>query len=163
MLLWRLCAFRLSCVWLFPTPWTPARLLCPWDSSGKNTGTGGHFLLRGIFPTQGRCLAQPMSLSSLQLAGRFFTTVSSGKLLQASKPKSYFLFLKQPVWPHIKFRSQDSFFTRLPQPFIIHADFVLFLFPLSHSGIINHLTFLSYFSHSCFFSPLLFLSSFNDM
>jgi len=31
----------------------PARLLCPWDSSGKNTGVGCHFLLQGIFPTQG--------------------------------------------------------------------------------------------------------------
>ena len=30
----------------------PARLLCLWDSPGKNTGVGGHALLRGIFPTQ---------------------------------------------------------------------------------------------------------------
>ena len=31
----------------------PARLLCPWHSPGKNTGVGSHFLLQGIFPTQG--------------------------------------------------------------------------------------------------------------
>ena len=31
---------------------SPARLLCPWDFSGKNTGVGCHFLLQGIFPTQ---------------------------------------------------------------------------------------------------------------
>ena len=31
----------------------PGRLLCPWDSPGKNTGVGCHFLLQGIFPTQG--------------------------------------------------------------------------------------------------------------
>ena len=31
----------------------PARLLCPWDSPGKNTGVGYHALLQGIFPTQG--------------------------------------------------------------------------------------------------------------
>ena len=30
----------------------PARLLCPWDSPGKKTGVGCHFLLQGIFPTQ---------------------------------------------------------------------------------------------------------------
>ena len=142
MLLWRLCVCRLSCVWLFPAPWTPARLLCPWDSSGKNTGAGSHFLLQGIFPAQGRCLTQPVSLSSFQLAGRFFTTMSSGKLLQANKPKSYFLFLKQPVWPHIKFRSQDSFFTRLPQPFTIHADFVLFLFPSFWNNQSSYFSFL---------------------
>ena len=29
-----------------------ARLLCPWDSPGKNSGVGCHFLLQGIFPTQ---------------------------------------------------------------------------------------------------------------
>ena len=31
----------------------PSRLLCPWDSPGRNTGVGCHFLLQGIFPTQG--------------------------------------------------------------------------------------------------------------
>ena len=31
----------------------PARLLCPWNSPGKNTGGGCHFLFQGIFPTQG--------------------------------------------------------------------------------------------------------------
>ena len=34
--------------------WSVAtRLLCPWDFPGKNTGVGCHFLLQGIFPTQG--------------------------------------------------------------------------------------------------------------
>ena len=31
----------------------PTRLLCPWDSPGKNTGVDCHFLLQGIFLTQG--------------------------------------------------------------------------------------------------------------
>ena len=45
----------LSRVWLFATPWTVActRLLCPWDFLGKSTGVGCHFLLQGIFLTQG--------------------------------------------------------------------------------------------------------------
>ena len=36
-------------------PWTIAcpSLLCPWYSPGKNTGTGCHTLLQGIFPIQG--------------------------------------------------------------------------------------------------------------
>ena len=29
-----------------------ARLLCPWDSPGKNTGVACHFFLQGIFPAQ---------------------------------------------------------------------------------------------------------------
>ena len=31
----------------------PARLIYPWDFSGKNTGVGCHFLPQGNFPTQG--------------------------------------------------------------------------------------------------------------
>ena len=34
-------------------PRGPTRLLCPWNSPGKNTAVGCHFLLQGIFPTQG--------------------------------------------------------------------------------------------------------------
>ena len=45
----------LSHVSVFVTPWAvqPARLLCPWNSPGKNIGMGCHFLLQGIFLTQG--------------------------------------------------------------------------------------------------------------
>ena len=31
----------------------PTRLFCPWAFPGKNTGVGCHFLLQGIFVTQG--------------------------------------------------------------------------------------------------------------
>ena len=31
----------------------PVRLLCPWDSPGKNIRVSCHALLQGIFPTQG--------------------------------------------------------------------------------------------------------------
>ena len=45
----------LSRVRLFATPWAVActRLLCAWDFLGKSTGVGCHFLLQGIFLTQG--------------------------------------------------------------------------------------------------------------
>ena len=38
---------------LRPRGLQPTRLLCPWAFPGKNTGVGCHFLLQGIFPTQG--------------------------------------------------------------------------------------------------------------
>ena len=40
---------------LFATPWIVActKLFCPWDFQSKSTGVGCHFLLQGIFPTQG--------------------------------------------------------------------------------------------------------------
>ena len=47
----------LSCSVMFDSLWPhgqlPARLLCPWDSPGKNTGVGCLALLQGIFPAQG--------------------------------------------------------------------------------------------------------------
>ena len=31
----------------------PPKLLCPWNSPGKNTEVGSYSLVQGIFPTQG--------------------------------------------------------------------------------------------------------------
>ena len=38
---------------LWPHGLQPAKLLCPWDFPGKNTGVGWHFLLQGIFQIPG--------------------------------------------------------------------------------------------------------------
>ena len=54
----------------------PASLLCPWDSPGKNTGVGCHFLLQGDLPDPGIESGSP---SSSALAGEFFTTEQPGK------------------------------------------------------------------------------------
>ena len=37
---------------LRPRGLQPTRLLCPWNSPGKNTGVGSQSLLQGILPTQ---------------------------------------------------------------------------------------------------------------
>ena len=43
-----------ACTYLCLSLCSPmARLLCPWDSPGKITGVSGHFLLQGVFLTQG--------------------------------------------------------------------------------------------------------------
>ena len=64
------CMCMLSCAWLFAIPWTvaPPRLLCPWDFPGKNTGVGCHFLLQGIFLTQGSKPGSPLQADSLYLS-----------------------------------------------------------------------------------------------
>ena len=46
---------------LWPCGLWLARLFCPWDSPGKNTRVGSHFLLQGIFPTQESNLGLPHS------------------------------------------------------------------------------------------------------
>ena len=48
------CLVAKSCLTLlWPNDCNCARLLCPWNSPGNGTGVGCHFLLHGIFPTQG--------------------------------------------------------------------------------------------------------------
>ena len=48
------CLVAKSCPTLLqPHGLQPARLLHPWDFPDKNTGVGCHFLLPGIFLTQG--------------------------------------------------------------------------------------------------------------
>ena len=51
----------------------PHGLYSPWDSPGQNTGVGCHFVLQGIFPTQG---SNPLLLHPLHW---HFTTVPPAK------------------------------------------------------------------------------------
>ena len=68
----------LSFVRLFVIPWTAAaRLLCSWNSPGKNTGVGSHSLLQGIFLTQTwieprscKQILYPLSYQGSQPAGK---------------------------------------------------------------------------------------------
>ena len=49
----QVCAHSVMSDSLQPHGLWPTRLLCPWDFPVKNTGVSCHFLLQGIFPTQG--------------------------------------------------------------------------------------------------------------
>ena len=59
-----------SCPTLQPYGLQPARLLCTWNSPGKNIGVGRRVLLQGIFSTQGLNLCL---LHLPELVGGFFT------------------------------------------------------------------------------------------
>ena len=65
--IWQVKVKSLSHVRLFVTPWAVVhRLLCPWNSPGKNTGVGSHSLLQGS--------SQPRDRTQVScIAGRFFT------------------------------------------------------------------------------------------
>ena len=47
-----------SCPTVRPHRWQPTRLPCPWDSPGKNTGVGCHFLLQCMKVKSEREVAQ---------------------------------------------------------------------------------------------------------
>ena len=104
---WHRClCCTLSRVWLFVTPRTvwPARLLSPWDYTGKNTGVVCHSLLQGIFPTQGRnlCLLrllylQADSLPLSHLGIPTDTSVVINFLVILHSPTALFSYIFQPV------------------------------------------------------------------
>ena len=77
----------------------PARFFCPWDFPGQNTGVGYHFLLQGIFLSQGS------NLCLLCLAGRFSTTSTQG-LPNTSKHKDH--ILKNKLWLQVGTQGQTS-------------------------------------------------------
>ena len=82
----------------------PTRLLCPWDSPGKNAGMGCHFLLQGIFPTQG---SNPRLLCLLHWQAGSLTLVPPGKPLKCIKTSNhYVVHQKHSVVSQLYFKSK---------------------------------------------------------
>ena len=88
---------------LWPFGLYPARLLCPWGFSGNNTGVGCHFLLQGIFPTQGlntsllwllhcRQILYPLSHQEAQIVYHLFTYLFCPSVNVFSYFKTVFLW-----------------------------------------------------------------------
>ena len=88
----------LSHVWLIQVYGLyPTRLLHPWDFPGKNTRVGCHFLLQGIFPTQGSDpgLHTAGRLSAIWVTKEAQITIhtSTKPLLSFIKSSHLFLFI----------------------------------------------------------------------
>ena len=86
------------CVYIFLSDFSPTssyfievvlRLLCLRNSPDKNTGVGYHFLLQGIFPTQG---SNPHLFMSPALPGETSLLVPPGKPKIASRSMEITLF-----------------------------------------------------------------------
>ena len=125
----------------------PTRLLCPWDSPGKNTGGGCHALLQGIFLTQG---SNPCLLHLPALVGRFFTTSNIWEGTHEGGDKSWSRgqasLVKRPKgdWAiHSQFSFTASPVTLLPQGREIQdmdkeKSFFPFFTLLGHGGTGTH-------------------------
>ena len=95
ILIMRACQ-SLSHVRLFVTLWTqPTRLLCPWNSPGKDSGVGIHSLLWGIFPTQGPNLGL---LHCRQLLYHLSHQVSPILIIYSAHIT--YLVVSNSLWPH---------------------------------------------------------------
>ena len=102
------------------TQWTVAcQGSSVWDSSGKNTGVGCHFLLQGIFPTQDQTQVS-------HSAGRRFTlwATREATLLQYKKKKK--LILKKEKEAKLLFPQ-----SKLLKDFLPYLLIYLTLYPLS--------------------------------
>ena len=73
------------------------RLLCPWDSPGKYTGVGCHFLLQEIFPFQGSNLSL---LCLLPWQADSFTTEPLSDVTFLPSPGWKLYFACYPDWGH---------------------------------------------------------------
>ena len=91
---------------LWPQGLQPARLLCPWNFPGKNTGLGCYFLLQEYLPNLG---IEPMSPV---LAGRFFTPASTGKSLSLSLSLYVYIYIFG-LFPIIDYYKTLNIFTFL--------------------------------------------------
>ena len=76
----------------------PTRLLCPWDSPGKNTGVGCHFLLQCMkveseSEVTQSCLSDPMdcSLPGSSIHGIFWATVLEWGAIAFSQYTYYYI------------------------------------------------------------------------
>ena len=121
----------------------PTRLLCPWNFPGKNTGVGCHFLLQGIFPSQGTnpsllwLLHWPTDSLSLSHLGSLTTSFSHGHRRYSEK----YIFKKSietNSWPNrwyfffylFCFCSSDSIISTVPLLFFLLPDQICPWIPL---------------------------------
>ena len=90
------------------------RLLCPWNTPGKNTGVGSQSLLKGIFPTQESNSVLPHCRQIL------YHLNYQGSLLEPNKP---FLAISYPLHIHMdaqEERIRSSGCMGLVSPYCLH-------------------------------------------
>ena len=103
---WSMCVYKIiylccCCVTsvvsdsVWPQRWKPTRLPCPWDSPGKNTGVGCHFLLQRIKVKSEREVAQscptPRDPMGCSLPGFSVHGIFQSRVLELVAIVSYYL------------------------------------------------------------------------
>ena len=134
----------------------PTRLLCPWDSSGKNSGGGCHFLLQGIFPTQGSNTHLHVSYIARQILYHRATwdalltkTYTYFKIFVAphcilNKVSNFWMSLSTLIW---KYSPPFSLLSGSPTPKRFASLYLRF-----YRTLFQHLTYLAFlFHHSNFY------------
>ena len=106
------------------------RLVCPWDSPGKNTGVGCHALLQGSIPTQGSnpvdwAIGETVEfLPNPQTNKNYIETIST--LFQTQLSKLYYGWLSEEdrLLKYLAFWIKFHWiFKRTPNPYKIKNDY----------------------------------------
>ena len=113
---------------LWPRGLQPARLLCPWDSPGKSTGVGCHFLVQHQFTCIGSYLLSAASCNALSNGGCLYSPTLShtgptkGEQLPvhatASRPSS--LPLLENLWLWVSGHQITPTLFAAPVCFLLH-------------------------------------------
>ena len=128
-----LCLVLVFATFLWPHELQPTRFLCPWDFSPKNTGEDCHFILQGIFPTQGSnlyllhcrqiCLPLKLGGGSGEIGEKPFSVSCQNLIppihLCVRKWEFYQLFITNQIEPN--WGSERH---------LAHSKYQVFLFPL---------------------------------
>ena len=116
-----------------PHRWQPTRLRCPWDSPGKNTGVGCHFLLQCIkvkVKSLSKCptLRDPMdySLPGSSIHGIFQARVLEWVAIAFSVTVGLELLKSSSVSP-LTLLCKNTFSVVILDPFQFHMNFRLIL------------------------------------
>ena len=107
---------------LRPHGLSPTRLLCPWHFPGKSTGVSCHFLLQGIFPTQG---SNPCLLHCRRILHRWATR--KAHLLVSHVPNIWGPLLWKRVAIHSSWVTVSSHCLHIVFP-LVHVCFSVQIF-----------------------------------
>ena len=122
------------------SPWPlqePARPLCPWNSTGRNTGDCNHSLLQGIFLTQGLDPSLPhwrQILYCLSHQGRPYRSLELNR--QLNKPFSIIMSLIYVLFPVALARKKKGK-RRNGQRFLFVQIFFFFLMKIIKKNLLS--------------------------
>ena len=98
-----------------PMDLEPTRLLCPWDSPGKNAGVGCHALFQGIFLTQGsNCISYISCIGTHTHTHTHTEKLVSSLSLSLSLSIYIYIYIYIHIYTHTHTHTHTQIYTYIP-------------------------------------------------
>ena len=117
-----------------PHRWQPTRLLCPWDSPGKNTGVGCHFLLQCM---KMKSESEALRRARLLATPRTAAYQASPSMGYSSGKKLNYLF--SLIWKCFTWRDSNNLFAFKNFLFSLYFDVSIFKFGRVFIAVCYHI------------------------